>query len=240
MKKKVIPLKIAKKQTADIGRPIPETDDILIESCGVDFIKSFTDSENFQLSHDNFSRIEKECGTTNRFYYRLERFDATTVLCSEMGIGMLFKTEEGVALKRSQPMLWLDEKGEGTEVVIPQTIMFDNYNASSKLLITSVIPTQFGDVTIDPNVIVYSDENCRYNPLYVKENSLVGRFKSSIRNITFTELFKKVTQLSLTQLILTTPKKPKEVEGSIVYDDKTKSLKFFDGEVWKRLVNEDT
>ena len=237
---KELTLKIPRQQTIDLAKPLPETDSLLIDNSEspLEFVKS--QHIDAGLPDDAWSNLEKEVGTKYRFYYRLERFDAQKPLCGEAGIGKLIDTPKGLALERTFPLTFANEDGATSSINVPQTIVCDNWNPSSKILISCMFPERYQDVTIDPHVIVYSDINSPYNPLYVNENSLVGRIKSSIRNISFTELFKKITQLSLTQLILTTPKKPKEVEGSIVYDSKTKSLKFFDGEVWKRLVDEDT
>lgn len=235
-----LPLKISKKQTVDIVKPIPETDNLLIDSSssGLEMVRLL--GVNLDTPDEAFCTLEKQFGTKARFHYRVERYDNNTALCGEMGFGRLIETPKGLALERTRPVAFADQNSSMTRVTIPQTNLIENYNDSSKLLVTCMFPERYEDIALDPHTLMYTDENSPFNPLYVKENSLVGRFKSSIRNISFTELFKKVTQLSLTQLILTTPKKPKEVEGSIVYDSKTKSLKFFDGEVWKRLVHEDT
>ena len=240
MTQKELELKIANKQTIDLATVLPETDDLLISpESAIDFVRKHNLAPG-RLPDDAWSTLEKEFGTQHFFYYRLERFDNNTPLCGELGIGRLLDTPQGLTLQRTFPHVAADENGATSNINVPQTVMTDSWNDSSRICITCAFPEAFVDVALHPNVIVYSSEICPYNPLYVKENSLVGRIKSSIRNISFTELFKKITQLSLTQLILTTPKKPKEVEGSIVYDNKTKSLKFFNGEVWKRLVDEDT
>jgi len=235
-----LPLKISNKQTVDLAKPLPETDNLLIDDSGppLEFIKS--QQLGSDLPDDAWSTLQKELGLKCRFYYRLERFDGNKPLCGEAGLGRLLDSPEGIVLERTFPFTFADENGSTSNINVPQTVLCDNWNTSSKILISSMFPERYQEVTIDPHVIVYTDVNSPFNPLYVKENSLIGRIKGSIRNISFTELFKKVTQLSLTQLVLTAPKKPKEVEGSIVYDSKTKSLKFFDGEVWKRLVDEDT
>jgi hypothetical protein len=234
-------LKIASKQTIDLATILPETDNLLITKSisALEFAKEHNLGIG-TLEDDDWSTLEEQFGTKYLFFYRLERLYNNKPLCGELGLGSLLDSPEGFVLQRTFPQMFADENGVTSHVTAPQTQIADNWNNSSKIFITCVFPNSLTDVTIHPNVMVYSTESSPFNPLYVKENSLAGRIKGSIRNISFTELFKKITQLSLTQLILTTPKKPKEVEGSIVYDNKTKSLKFFDGEVWKRLVNEET
>lgn len=233
-------LKVQTNQTADVI--VPTEDRIRFK---VDKSKSAFDTfpplkVQFSKSSD-LSSVTDEFDVDDKFFYILERYDGGEKLSlGESGMGCLEQVGKEILFVRAQPMQWSSPDGEVTNVTTPQQALTDDVTEHTTFMLVSIYPQNVRDILIDPHVIPVCQGDAIVSPLHVDADSLVGRLKQGLVSISLTDIFKKITSLSLTQLTLKSSKKPKNTEGSIVYDSTSKCLKFFDGTQWRKISYEDT
>lgn len=246
---KDLQLKIQKKQALNVGLPIGQGSDIELIK---DDVYGHAQFLNYQhLRKENISSLFEEFGEDFRFHYRIEVFERDSrevkFVCGELGIGCLEKKEDKVLLHRISPRVF-QEKGKESKIIsIPQKEISEHPN--HVMLVSSYFPENIFDCMLDPHSLIFSDENFPFNTLCVEENSLVGRESDGVTNISLSSLFdnfikklestKKKISLKAKQLVLDSPAKPSNTEGNLVYDNKLKALKYFDGQSWKILVHKD-
>jgi len=191
---------------------------------------------------DELSSVTDQFNTDNdKFFYILERYDGGEKLSlGESGMGYLEKVGEDILFVRAQPMQWSPSDGEVTHVTTPQQALTEDVTEHTTFMLVSVYPQNVRDILIDSHVIPVCQNDAIVSPLHVEAESLVGRLKEGLVSISLKDIFKKITSLSLTQLTLKSSKKPKNTEGSIVYDSTSKCLKLFDGTQWRKISYEDT
>jgi len=233
-------LRVQTNQTANVVVPTKDRLRFLVDTTQSAFETFHPLKIQFQKA-DDLDNITDHFAPEDKFFYVLERYDGGEKLSlGESGVGYLEKSGNDSVFVRAQPMQWSPPDGEVVSITIPQQAMTDDVTEHTKYMLVSIYPQNVRDVLVDPNVIPICVGDAIVSPLHVDTDSIVGRLKKGLASIPLTDIFKKITTLSLTQLTLKSSKKPKGVEGSVIYDSTSKCLKFFDGTQWRKIVHEDT
>lgn len=188
-----------------------------------------------------------------KFYYKLDHYLDSSVVASEIGIASLCEDDQGYYIDRLNIVTRISGEGE----VIPTNKPYLTHvkdNIREYLQISTFTSGNVTELLIDPHTLVYTDIDGVRQPLYVNENSVVGREglevtsldKSSLWNIlcSFTKaLHMKAYSLYVrmlnTKAVVFSPAKPSKrtLKGSIILDD-DKGLCFYDGKHWHTIVME--
>jgi|TARA_B100000519_G_C14202580_1_gene418641 hypothetical protein len=224
---------------------------------GIDFLLQRKDSLAIHLA--NPQPIGGAVGVENNFMYRIEQVEQDqTVKKSEIGIGKLTRSDEGLELVRLNT---IGKRG-----------VANMYCPDTYLRVTTYMPTSIIDLynTDGETVIVYNgDGSIEAVPL--THNSFLGRLGSDeVRSVTYQEIIDhfpfykipeliqsleeqlklKTRRLDLTNdnatvsapILRVNPDKysdttrPTPQQGMIIYNQDSQSLEFYDGEQWRALV----
>jgi hypothetical protein len=233
-------LKVQNKQTANVVLPTSDNDKFIIDNSQSAFELIPPLKQQFRDA-GQLASITDEFEVNDKLFYVLERYDGSdTASFGESGVGYLSKEGDDFVFFRKRALQFSVANQEPDNVSVPQAAMVQDVTPQTKFLMVSVFPQNVRDVLLDPNVIPTCIGNAVVSPLHVAEDSLIGRFKHGLSSISLKDIFKKITTLTLTQLTLKSSKKPRDTEGSIVYDSTSKCLKFFDGKQWRTISYEDT
>lgn len=214
---------------------------------------SFTcDCNNFSV---NFS-------TEDKFYYQLEHYKSRELLYTEIGLGELITKDLEFYIDRKVAMLYIVNGQEPSIGGLFYKV--DELDADEYLHVKNLPPSRALEILIDPHVMLGTGSDGCPSPIYVEDNSFIGRIGGDIQSFPLTSIISPETILSTfsslkkslsTQaykfycrllncksLVISPSKKPKRSpKGSIVFDENDLCLKIFDGNTWKVIqTNEET
>lgn len=231
-----------------------------IENCHVfkDMIRIGDINEN--------NTIRKTIGLNTNFFYSVEcvpnKVNASIKegCCYERGLGYLYKQDNEVFLKRTTPIVSAYHDGSlVANNLYPRP--FKCCETDSTVVVTCAIPqTYFEALAVPHSFIMSSEDSFIPTPLQVNKNSFLGRLENCIQNISLdgvdfinfvvNALCKFKTQIKLKTSKLTVNRietnlidikatsNQKAVKGSLCYDEKTNTLKFYNGNDWKTVAFE--
>ena len=187
----------------------------------------------------------------DKFYYKLEHFCNSQLMMTEIGLGELSGTKKQRYINRLKPIVRLsDEKG----LIHSPVVYSPQLDKNSFLQVSTMTSGNLSEILIDPHVIPYTDiESCK-SPLYVQADSLIGRLKGSIQNITIVDIidllssFTKsihlkayklyISILNCKHIIFSQVKKPKRpIKGTLTWSDDGK-LRLYNGKEWLIIQTE--
>ncbi len=187
----------------------------------------------------------------DKFYYRLEHFSNSSLTMTEIGIGELSGSKKQRYIKRIQPIVRLsDNKG----LIHSPTFYSPDLDENSFLQISTMTSGNLSEILLDPHVIPYTDgEACR-SPLYVQTDSLIGRLKGNIQNITIEDIIDLLTSftksihlkaykiyismLNCKCIVFSQVKKPKRpIKGTLTWSDDG-NLRLYNGKAWLLIQTE--
>lgn len=190
----------------------------------------------------------------DKFFYRLEHYKANDLLYTEVGIGHIKNNN----LIRLHTYFGIDvDKDILNSPSLYSVPLYD----SEYLHISNYVINNPLELMVDSNVITYSNMYGAASPLYVEENSLIGRSDEGIQSLPFSSFINKDNILSLLSSIKTTislkatklycktfncsslvvslsNKTKKPPKGTVILDKADNKLKLFDGSNWNVLVTQ--
>lgn len=195
-------------------------------------------------------------GLTNKFYYRLEKYNNHQSIDLEIGIGHLIQEAPNIILlRRLQPILY-KHGDEPIGPIIKPVNAFDCNDPNDYLLVQSYHGHSLPELLIDPHSLVVSSTDNPLNILNVEENSLVGRLEDNVTSLSIVDICNKATSLLFdytkqivlscsqldvkklkTKILQLTPSKsPQAKRGSFIYNEEQDTLQYFDGSRWRTLL----
>lgn len=207
----------------EIVSNIQNSDDLLL--CGVEGIEN----ANYNLSvAQYYGIINDDClihkhfefGEDNKFYYTLMSLSNNEVVRHESGFGYIYQDGPNRILKRSIPIF------EGKRLDHRQLVKSINVrfvcDPSRVNLLTASYPEDYAFALHDDNCLLSSKGLARPHSIQIKPHSFLARINDNdISSLSFTsDDFSDIVSKSIKQFS---------------YDEKTDSLKFFDGTRWRSL-----
>lgn len=228
----------------------PRTNRIILLGCEplcLDIEKHFKFNPRFNCTCNNFSTTFDD---NDYFYYELTHYEDDRTHYRELGLGSLELTGSTYYIKRTHVLAGITEDGNipNPSPYVPSPLDGDSYTHVEAYRVSGV-----SEVFVDPHVIPYSNSSRTISPLYVDENSIIGRLKDNIQSLGSADLIsiisnfsKSITlkayklyakMLNCSSLVLSISKQSKKPpRGTLIWSEKDRLLKFYDGNSWKRLV----
>ena len=211
------------------------------------FSGSFSEKDNF---------IE-EFGLGCKFFYRAEKYStgSSTPELTEIGVGYISEHKDGEKyLERMRPMVIVDKSGDSQPITAPDITIAQNTDGQTTM-ISAFFPDQIENLFSDPHIVIASSEYAPAIPVYIEENSVLGRKNGSVEAISISYLVEYLTSITkqvtfkaskLISNILKCKsiqiepqsKKAEETAGTIFFDKDTAQLRYFDGTEWRTLVSQ--
>jgi hypothetical protein len=192
------------------------------------------------------------------FFYVLELISSNGVIQHERGVGKVNIVDDKYYLERTIPICYgpnssnLSACHNGPSSFMPQTHEY--------IIAYSTFPNSHQEALILPNSVLTSHESCCAHMVSLQENSFLARIKDDIVSLDATsdefvnyikdaissyknQLSLKTSKLSVKNLStnslqLNPSDGSSSKEGSLYYDAKSKTIKFYDGENWNDLLSE--
>ncbi len=174
----------------------------------------------------------------------------------EIGLGVLKKDKEGFYIKRVRQFYAVDASGGVGHTLEPIDLLCKN-SSDQHLLVSSHKSQDLRELLYESHTIITCESPHLPTPVKLQEYSLLGRFRDGIKSIGIGELvspkivsdiiknFKnkltlkssglEVKKTITNNLYLKPTKNAEEKEGSVYYDSQSKTLKYFNGTLWKEL-----
>lgn len=216
------------------------------ESLGQEYKKSRGFDPCFSCDCNNFSST---FDTEDKFFYSLAHYRGEESLYTEIGIATILS--DNTLLRNTIYYGISKRKGllPNPSAYYPEDLQEGDYLEVSNYRNNNIL-----DFFIDPHLIVTSDSHCCPTPLYIDQNSVLGRYEGNIQSISFSSLlstnlldlltsFTKSINLkahklyckmfNCSSIVLSKSKSNrKPPKGTIIWDDKDDLLKFYNGKVW--------
>lgn len=212
-----------------------------------DIEKHFKFNPSFSCTCNNFST---EFGEGDFFYYELCHYQNDKVFYKELGLGNLVVSGNTYYIERINILAGIKEHANipNPAPYYPKSIDGDSYTHVEAYRISGV-----AELFVDPHVIAYSNSDRVISPLYVEENSVVGRTAQGIQCLFEDDLisilskFTKsiilkahklyVKTINCSSLVFSITKQTKKPpKGTLIWSEEDGLLKFFDGKTWKILI----
>lgn len=214
---------IPKTLPIELVANIEGTDDLLL--CGVEGIEQ----ANYRLSvAQYYGLINNDClihkhfefGEDNKFYYTLLSLSDNEVVRHESGFGYIYQDGPNRILKRSIP-IFEGKRLDHRKLVKSVNVKFI-CDPSRVNLLTASYPEEYAFAFHDDNCILSSKALARPHSIHIQPHSFLARINDSdLKSISFvSDEFTDIVSKSIKQFS---------------YDEKTDSLKFFDGTRWRSL-----
>ena len=199
----------------------------------------------------------EEFGFDNKFFYRAEKYNtgSNTPELAEIGIGYISEHMDGEKyIERVKPLAILDREGTPQPITCPDITIAQNSDGQTTM-ISAFFPEQIENLFSDPHIIIASSPYAPAVPVYVEENTFIGRKKGDVESINISYLAEYITSLTkqltfkaskLISNILKCKslqlepqsKKAEETAGVIYFDKDTSQLRYYDGKEWRVLVSQ--
>ena len=204
----------------------------------------------FTCGCNEFASAFKE---EDKFFYRLEHYNANDLIHTEVGIGHL----KGKLLNRLSSYFSI-QKGE----VIRSPSFYDIVLSDSDYIhVSNYVITNALELMIDKNVIPYTNDEVLFSSLHVDKNSVIGRGDKDIQSIPFSTFISPSHIISLLSsftnsislkarklycktlncsslVVSLSSKARKPPKGTLIVDKEDNKLKLFDGNNWNILVTQ--
>lgn len=257
-------LKTIKTLAIEAANSLPNSTDLqLIELENLENCDVFKDMLRSGEINQN-TTIRSLIGLNTNFFYSVECIpNKNSKKCSldgcvyERGIGYLYEQNSNFFLKRLIPII--NQHSDGSSFHNTRgPERFKCCDEESTVVITSVVPPSYLEALAIPYSVLITDKDPFIpTPIQVKPNSFLARLTDSIQNLSFDSeyfidlIISIITKFSK-QLKLKTSKlcvkrietdiidikssdNQKAVKGSLVYDNDSNTLKFYDGTSWRTI-----
>jgi hypothetical protein len=242
-------------QAVEIVKNIPNSPDLLL--CGVEGV----DQANYHFSVAHYEgHISEKNNVQNvfgnrPFFYNILSFRNNQAFRYESGTGHYYEFEGQPRFKRLAP-LFTGKNYEQQQVAKPDSIYYCSEDSVNVLV--SIPPDNLRHLLFDSNCLVVSFD--KYNPLAVKieDNSFLARVgENDLSNVSFSgpefvDLVVKAlskhtkqvslqsskvdcSKLSVKQLQLISGSASNAKKGTLIYDEESDCVKFYNGKEWKVL-----
>lgn len=201
----------------------------------------------FSCDCNNFS---SNFDSEDKFFYSLAHYRGEESLYTEIGIGTILSDN---ILNRNKIYFGISKR-KGL-LSNPAAYYPDELKEGDYLEVSNYRNTNILDFFIDPHLIVTSDSRSCPTPLYVDENSVLGRYEGEIQSISIPSLlatniidsltsFTKSINLkayklyckiiNCSSIVLSKSKlRSKPPKGTIIWDADDELIKFYNGKVWR-------
>jgi hypothetical protein len=251
-------LKKSKSLTIESGTQCNKKSDIKL--CGLANLSNVNRSISSAIQSGSInedSLLSKSYDIGERFFYVAQKVKDNITIISERGIGYLYNDNDGCTyLKRETHICFYTENNPNPSI---SKAPIDLYNDDGGIIvISSTIPPTYVEALYTDNCVMASSDPFTPLPVVLNEYSLLGRLNDGIESLSlnnkdFLEILVNAICSFTKQLILKTSKldvkrlstpilqlipsnNPQVKRGSLVYDDNTNTLKYYDGEKWQELV----
>lgn len=202
---------------------IDDSNDLLL--CGIDGI----DKGNYRLSFAQYYGVINESslihnhfalGEDNKFFYSLFSIDDNTVVRYESGFGYIYQKDSQRLLHRSIP-IFEGKRLDHRQLVKSSDVRFVCDPTRVNILLATY-PEDYAFAFHDDNCILTSKALAHPHSVQVKPHSFLARVEDGdLKSVSFfSDEFSDIVSKSIKQFS---------------YDEKTDSLKFFDGTRWRSL-----
>lgn len=235
------------------------SNDLLL--CGIDGIEhadyNFSSSYYYgEISSNNSVSNVFGLGEHNKFFYTLLSFRNNQIIRYEAGTGYAYEKDGKNYFHRYLPMY--EGKNENQTQLVPRgKISYACINDAVNILVSSY-PPNYSLIFHDKNCLLSSIDKTIPHCLQVLENSFLARVNDNdLSNLSFdsqtfsdiiTEALKKhtkqlslktsklsVNKLSVKQLQLDPSSDLNVKKGTLIYDETTDTVKFYNGSKWRTL-----
>ena len=253
-------LKITQNPVIEKANPLPDTFDLHL--LGTEALYEYAPDMEFNKDafNSNNCSFYNNFGTSNRFYYRIEKLRNNTVEDLEFGIGCLIKENDIIFLRRLQPFIHQYQNNPPQQCFEP-CYNFRYCSPGEYIVAKAHVPSTPGELLIDPYSIIASQSIGLPSVVNMKNNSLLARTDEGIVSLKTSDLsslegFSESTKTALCdytkQLILSTTQlyakklKTEQLqfspcnisnakEGTLIYNKEDKTLCYYTGEKWRVL-----
>lgn len=239
---------------------LDNTDIIL---CGIDGIDKANHllSEAYyykRISDDNKVSSVFGLGPSNKFFYNITAYQDNDVRCYEKGIGYAYEHNNYVYFKREIPMVY-GKNAEHSQLIYGESKFY--FPEDSVNVITSEIPPNIALLYYQKNSILVSRDAFELYSLEIPNNSLLATINDTISTLgldslefssyvaTALENYAKGLSLKTSRLdvnkisakhIRLEPSMPESAKkGTLLYDESSDTVKFYNGHLWRTLKWED-
>lgn len=242
-----------KYQAIEIAKPTENPEDVLLggiyELADInDIYKKDIDSND--LTDKNTFESFIGCDENIKFHYTLCSYDNTDIKRYESGIGYCFKKDNNVYLKRFKPT----SCGRN----FSHNISCSNkhsYSFVGKTVAYISAPPNISDLMFCNNNIITSKCNNIPISIHIDNNSIIGRINSDItclslkskefinvivesiceysKQLCFKTSKLNANKLAVKQIQLESDSGNNAKAGTLIYDEKTDSVKFYNGHKWR-------
>ena len=231
----------------------------LIGFCDLEKCSSFTSLCKFGELTES-CMLRNSIGVNTDFFYTVECVpNSINQTCSvdgcsfERGVGYLYEQNNSIFLKRHTP-LFIGSKHGDSSLAQGRAMQFRCCDSSSTVIVYASVPTSYIEVLASPHSVLCSSESFLPAPIPIQENSFLARLQDSIRSISFSDnifinivmnivmSFSKHLKLQASKLTikrletniidLKPSKNHKAIKGSLVYDEDSNALMFYNGTNW--------
>lgn len=263
MKLKTVPKIVLEKCEIDKE----ENSDLLllgVAAARKDLIKfeGHTDDIDNQLDESITFRNEFNLGT--KLYYQLMIFKNNKSQHIEIGVGTVIAKNNRSYLKRLMTFTAIDHEGRAIETGGGFVTEFVE-EEFTHMHLTNYIAKNALQLVADPDTVLATTLQDGPTPIYMENDTCLAKVNDKIQALPISEIFslkscaegivnglmnysKKISVkassffcklLECNSIILHSAQKQKEKEGTIIYDNKSKCLKFHDGSQWRTLKHDE-
>jgi hypothetical protein len=236
------------------------TNDLLL--CGIDGIEQashkFSEAQYYnKINPDNTISNVFGLGEHNKFFYTLMSFRDNEIIRYESGTGYGYEKDGKQYFCRYLPLY--DGKNPTHRQLIKKTKPSFSCSQDSISILTSSVPDDYAFIFFDKNCLLSSIDKATPRAIEVLENSFLARISvNDLSNVSFdskefsdivaeslTKYSKQLSlkssklnanKLSVKQLQLEPTSDLSVKKGTFVYDEKSDTVKFFNGLTWRTLA----
>ena len=216
------------------------------ESLGQEYQRSKGFDPCFTCDCNNFS---SNFDVEDKFFYSLEHYRGQESLYTEIGIATILNDN----IINRDTIYYGISKRKGL-LPNPAAYFPEDLQDGDYLEVTNYRNTNILDFFVDPYFVITSDSHSCPTPLYLDQDSVLGRYEGDIQSISissllstnFIDLLTSFTKsinlkayklyckiINCSSIVLSKSKsRPKPPKGTIIWDDKDNLLKFYNGKVW--------
>jgi hypothetical protein len=194
-------------------------------------------------------------GLDHKFYYIINKYKNKDIVNIEVGIGYLIEQDDKVLLRRFKPMAF---KQPNCNIVPVNTAVdvFRPQGSDEYIIVSSYAPTLLTELLIDPNCTIASSKECPINVIEIENNSVLGRLDGDIQSLSLNNISDRtidllssytkqlvlscsqldVKKIKTSSLQLKPSNRPQSKEGTLIYNEKNKTIEYYDGSQWRTLI----
>jgi hypothetical protein len=199
------------------------------------------------------------------FFYHAEKVANNTRLVLERGIGHLVQINDEVRLRRVRPVCYyLYDNIEPSPSISPYDLTIDNDNEF--ILVSSTIPPSYIELLYEANAVVTSSDSFLPQSVKLDQNSVLARLQDKIVSLCLKDFgnvddfqeavsdalssYKNQISLGCSKLNMKSKRgvisshvyqlnptsNPPTKKGTLIYDEASDCLKYYDGNKWRKLT----